>query len=408
MVSLVRLGEIGNTFGIVWSVACHPVDRIVASCNGNITIWMDSSMKGHKWYIEMEECESITNNGGKWVKAYEFGDLEHTRIIRKVKWSPCGKMLISASFDHTITIWEFISKNVGWVSICKILGPESEVKCIDWSSNNTIAASCRDKTIWIFSLTINNRIKGTPIDYDCIGVLTGHNNDIKKVKWHPIIPVILFSCSYDNTIIVWAPSQLLDDKSDRSEWVKYYVLSGHTSTVWDFTFSPCGNYLLSCSDDSTIILWSGKNFRVKNFFKPRNGVNYVIISAFKTILSHSVDIKSLPIYEQVDQFNLDNKNCSKEMYSFPIYSVEWCKYLNFAVSASADNNLNVFSVNKLEKLEPILQERNAHNGEVNSISWMNDSKSGEFISCGDDGRIILWKIHFEDGSVMSKYSNTNF
>ncbi|KAH8740351.1 WD40 protein Ciao1 [Cryptosporidium ryanae] len=396
MVSLERLGVVGNTFGIIWSVACHPIDRIIASCNEKITIWIDSDIKEHKWYIEVEGVESNTVYKSKWVKAYEFGDLEHTRIIRKVKWSPCGKMLISASFDHTITIWEFVSKSVGWVSVCKILGPESEVKCIDWSDNNVIAASCRDKAIWIFSLAVNNdRIKGTSIDYDCIGVLTGHNNDIKKVKWHPVAPMILFSCSYDNTIIVWVPSsQLLGDKSDKSEWVKYYVLSGHTSTVWDFAFSPCGSYLISCSDDSTIILWNSDHFKMRNFFHSMNGVNCVITSAFKTILNHTTSIKSIPIYEQVDQFNFDKKNISRDKYSFPIYSVEWCKYLNFAVCASADKSLNIFSIDNQKKLEHIHQEENAHKGEINSISWMNDGKNGEFISCGDDGSIILWKINF--------------
>jgi len=32
-------------------------------------------------------------------------------------------------------------------------------------------------------------------------------------------------------------------------------MAAHTSTVWSLDFDPSGNYLVSCSDDKTWILW---------------------------------------------------------------------------------------------------------------------------------------------------------
>lgn len=46
----------------------------------------------------------------------------------------------------------------------------------------------------------------------------------------------------------------LDDPSD--DWFCYTTLTGHTSTVWSLSFSPCGNHLASASDDSTVRIWS--------------------------------------------------------------------------------------------------------------------------------------------------------
>ncbi|OII74664.1 WD40 domain-containing protein [Cryptosporidium ubiquitum] len=398
MGSLEKLGVIGMSDSAIWSVASHPKDRIVASCGNSIVIWMDPSLKEHDWYQEIKVENEYFIIDRIWVKAYEFGNFEHRRLIRKIIWSPCGKMIISASFDSSISIWEFVSKNIGWACICRILGPESEVKCIDWSPfNNFLAACCRDKAIWFFSLDFGlNRKLGTPIEYDCIGVVNAHTNDIKKIKWHPTVPMVLLSCSYDNNIIVWAPaSQFLAEYEVKGlEWVKLYTLNGHFSTVWDFTFSPNGEFLLSCSDDSSIILWHSDQGN-ENKFKNLNPTNFALTDTFKIILQNTLNAKGLSKYIQIDQASSFVNSYNKELYSYPIYSIEWCKYLNCIIVSSADKSLHSFSITDLNKLKHICEKPNAHSGEINSISWLNDDKRGEFISAGDDGEIALWKFNFE-------------
>lgn len=398
MGSLERLGVVGMLDTAIWSVASHPKDRIVASCGNSIIIWMDSKLKDHDWYQELESENDYFIVERSWVKAYEFGNFEHRRLVRKIIWSPCGNMIVSASFDSSISIWEFVSKNVGWVCICKILGPESEVKCIDWSPfNNFVSACCRDRAIWFFSLDIGgNRELGTPIEYDCIGVVTAHTNDIKKIKWHPTIPMVLLSCSYDNNIIVWAPASHLlgNEKFKGLEWVKLYTLSGHSSTVWDFTYSQNGEFLLSCSDDSSIILWhSDKGNQSKS--KIFNSINLVLTDTFKIIFQNNLSARWLSKYIQIDQADSFINNYNKELYTYPIYSTEWCKYLNCIIVSSANKSLHSFSITDSNKLKHICEMSNAHKGEINSISWLNDGKRGEFISAGDDGEVVLWKFNFD-------------
>lgn len=111
-------------------------------------------------------------------------------------------------------------------------------------------------------------------DFECMGVLMEHSQDVKCVAWHPkeevsrklsepCIPAfpyllsmtdssvaqILASASYDDTIKLY-----LDDPSD--DWFCASTLTGHGSTVWTLAWEPeNGNYLASGSDDQTIRIW---------------------------------------------------------------------------------------------------------------------------------------------------------
>ena len=93
--------------------------------------------------------------------------------------------------------------------------------------------------MWIWESTPDN-------DFECVSVLHGHTQDVKNVRWHPHEPMLL-SCSYDNSIRVWA--------EDEDDYICVQTLAEHSSTVWDVTFSPEGDYFASCSDDGDVRVW---------------------------------------------------------------------------------------------------------------------------------------------------------
>jgi cytosolic iron-sulfur protein assembly protein CIAO1 len=84
-------------------------------------------------------------------------------------------------------------------------------------------------------------------DFECMGVLMEHTQDVKCVAWHPK-DEILASASYDDSIKLY-----MDDPSE--DWFCFATLTGHTSTVWSICFAPSGNYLVSGSDDCTVRIW---------------------------------------------------------------------------------------------------------------------------------------------------------
>lgn len=75
-------------------------------------------------------------------------------------------------------------------------------------------------------------------------ILIGHSGPVYAVsvsiddKW-------LISCSQDCTIRLWS----LQDKTLMS------IFHGHSYPIWDLKFSPLGCYFVSCSNDRTAKLW---------------------------------------------------------------------------------------------------------------------------------------------------------
>jgi cytosolic iron-sulfur protein assembly protein CIAO1 len=132
-------------------------------------------------------------------------------------------------------------------------GHENEVKSVAWSNNADFLATCsRDKTIWIFEPDEVSEMEMVgetdDLEYSCASVLNGHEGDVKQIKWHPDRDH-LFSASYDDTIKCWAYEPSMED------WICVYTIKGHSSTVWCLDFDPSGNFLVSCSEDKSWILW---------------------------------------------------------------------------------------------------------------------------------------------------------
>ena len=83
-----------------------------------------------------------------WVKkaSLEGG---HQRTVRCAAWSPCDKLLATASFDGTTCIWD---RKTGDYDVAATLeGHENEVKSVSWSCGGNLLATCsRDKSVWIW------------------------------------------------------------------------------------------------------------------------------------------------------------------------------------------------------------------------------------------------------------------
>ena len=79
-----------------------------------------------------------------------------------------------------------------------------------------------------------------------ICTLQGHRDD---VNWCALSATHLSTCSGDKTLRVYSTAQ------DFSE-LPYSPLTGHGYGVHCCCFSPCGQFLASCSTDATTVVWS--------------------------------------------------------------------------------------------------------------------------------------------------------
>ena len=67
----------------------------------------------------------------------------------------------------------------------------------------------------------------------------------------------MITCSSDHLIKIW----------DSKTLKKISILKHHKNWVYSISFSPCGNYLISSSEDNSTIIWDYKTYSFLKMIK---------------------------------------------------------------------------------------------------------------------------------------------
>ena len=153
----------------------------------------------------------------------------HTDQVWCVAWSPDGKTLASASYDHTVRLWSADT----WMPITTIRGFSDRVNTVAYSPDGTMLASGTDDGSIRVIDTSNNQILIDLFDSNKIGM-------VESVAWSPD-GNYLASASHDTQVRVW-------DVSDGSVVLR---LRGHEQDVYSVAWSPDGKQIATGS-------WDGK------------------------------------------------------------------------------------------------------------------------------------------------------
>ncbi|MCJ1309207.1 Transcription initiation factor TFIID subunit 5 [Agyrium rufum] len=148
------------------------------------------------------------------------------------------------------------------VSICMFTfhSTYDSIICLDFSGDSRMVAAGTDSSyIRIWSLD-GQSLPGktsTSIPQASSKRLIGHSAPVYGVSFSPAIespdlsgpstgPRFLLSCSGDKSIRLWS----------LETWTCLVVYKGHDGTIWDITWGPFGHYFLSGSADRTARLWT--------------------------------------------------------------------------------------------------------------------------------------------------------
>ena len=120
------------------------------------------------------------------------------------------------------------------------------------------------------------------VSLECLSDLTRHQRAVNIVRWSSD-GSLLASGDDESIIIVWqlrageSGGGLFDDDTENKEnWVVYKMIRSHLDDVYDLSWSPCSNFLISGSvDNAAIITNVHKNTKVAHFTESRGYVQGV-------------------------------------------------------------------------------------------------------------------------------------
>ncbi|KAF9548752.1 hypothetical protein EC957_005686 [Mortierella hygrophila] len=158
----------------------------------------------------------------------------HKRLVAAVAFSPTAQVLVSASWDHTIHLWDTERHKLSKV----IHGHLASVTSLAFLPSGYLISGSADWTIRLWNLGLDSQ--------EPVRVFKGHTQGVRGVACSPD-GYRIASASEDKTIRIWTLAAHQEERE--------VVFEGHSDVVACVTFSPAGRQIASASDDKSIRLW---------------------------------------------------------------------------------------------------------------------------------------------------------
>jgi WD40 repeat protein len=433
---LVRLATLTGHDDRVWNVAWHPSADVIASCGGDKTIRLWSRDVAAATAAAASSNAAPGNPKDKHWRCIATLDGEHARTVRALAWSPDGTRLAAASFDSTVSIWKRTSAQFDMELESLLEGHDTEVKSVAWSTSGSAIATCaRDKLVQLWeddspspttttAAALSGGARNDDDDdvadaedeeddgekfYECVGVLAGHSQDVKSVRFHPDCQRVVASCGYDDTVKLWEESTQRKD-----DWHCTQTITAHANTVWSIEFQPAASSSSSAAAAAAF---------------PRLLAS---ADADGRVMLHRLAIDpDRPEGTQMLTW-VRAGGAVAAVHEGPVFGMDWCPVTtpnatgthhvsSVLATAAADDSVVIFQLAHSPaggdddggdddnnaagsfgdlKLEPVVVERAAHEADVNCVRFAplrrqrpeEESQYRLLATSSDDGTIAIWAL----------------
>lgn len=325
----------------------------------------------------------------------------HTSFVNDLIVSPDSRLLMSASADKTIKVWDLQTGEL----LKTLTGATSFVNALTITLDGSfLIGASADKTIRVWDLQtgeLTNTLRGHTSFVDDIVmspdgqilVSTGADKTIRI--WHletgEMLHVLQGHSGFVNALSISTDGKtLVSGSADSSLKVwnlktgeQIYSLMGHTSFVNALVISPNGKTLASGGADTTIKIWDLQTGKELKTLRGHTGfINDLAISPDGEILVSAGADTSIRVWEL---------KTGNEIYIFNNHS----NYVNSVEISQDGTTLTSSSADKTIKFWDLMMGKELYSltGYEYHINYFAISPDGRFVATGSgDNAIAIWKI----------------
>ncbi|MGW2461442.1 nSTAND1 domain-containing NTPase [Streptomyces sp. NPDC001761] len=309
----------------------------------------------------------------------------HTGAVYLTSFSPDGDTLATASYDHTVRLWDVTDPNRPAPLGTPLTGHTSWVSSAVFSPDGrTLASAGDDGTIrlWDVSDPAHARPLGEP--------LTGHQGTVYLVAFSPDEHT-LATAGEDRTVRLW-------DVTDPRRPGALATLRGHSAAVRCVAFGPDGRTLATGGDDDTIRLWDVSSPRRPEPVRTLRGHTDLVHSvAFspdgRTLASGSAD-DTIRLWNVTDPARAAALGAPLTGHTGPVWSVAFSPDGGRLAAASADSTASLWNVSDPHSPSQVGEPLAGSSGEMYALGFRPD---GRTLATGSgDGKVRLWSVPTSD------------
>ncbi len=306
-----------------------------------------------------------------WVREQNRLD-GHSNLVQRVRFSPDGQLIGTASYDRTAKLWTPDGKELR-----SLTGHNDAVTDIAFTPDSQlIATASQDKTVKIWDRSGKT-----------LATLTAHTGPIWSVNFSPN-GQWLATASEDKTVKLW---------QRRGNQFQYYTtLTGHVGSVYSAVFSPDNNQIIAtASADKTGRIWNLKT----NAVIPLTGHTREVLN-----ISFSPDGKTLATAGNDNVAILWNRASGTRTgivlkgHTSGVTDVSFSQNRQTIATASKDNSIKVWGSDGV-----LIDTLRGHEGRVNSISFNQDGSL--LASAANEKTVRVWQVINSSARIISQFSD---
>lgn len=166
---------------------------------------------------------------------------------------------------------------ISWHNRDPVLSVDIQPKTNGNQNCYRLASGGTDAHVLIWYMKLTSTGEHGDIELDLAADLSRHQKAVNVVKWSPN-GELLASGDDESFVIIWKlksdsePLNILDPTNDQDKevWITLKVLRGHVEDIYDLSWSPDSQYLITGSVDNSAMLWDvqkGKRLSTLNDHK---------------------------------------------------------------------------------------------------------------------------------------------